>query len=256
MDNSQIMDAIRLEAEQYIPIPLNNLYLDYEITSQAPDGIELLLVAVSKTIVDSYLKLLEALELEPVVFEPTISAASRIVPMIEKSNAEPAIIVDIGSVASDIAVFDKTLLVTSTVSTGGDNITDAIATGLRVSRQQALTLKNQYGISYSEKQQRIIGAIKPNLEIFTDAIHKSMRYFAEHAAKSGSQISQVITVGGGSVMPGLNQYLSKELRLPVHNLDPWQTINFSSLPLPPESDQAGYVIAAGEALVDPVEAMR
>jgi type IV pilus assembly protein PilM len=256
MDNSQIMDAIRLEAEQYIPIPLNNLYLDYEITSQAPDGIELLLVAVSKTIVDSYLKLLEALELEPVVFEPTISAASRIVQMIEKSNAEPAIIVDIGSVASDIAVFDKTLLVTSTVSTGGDNITDAIATGLRVSRQQALTLKNQYGISYSEKQQRIIGAIKPNLEIFTDAIHKSMRYFAEHAAKSGSQISQVITVGGGSVMPGLNQYLSKELRLPVHNLDPWQTINFSSLPLPPESDQAGYVIAAGEALVDPVEAMR
>ncbi|MBX4197412.1 pilus assembly protein PilM, partial [Candidatus Saccharibacteria bacterium] len=114
MDHEAIMDAIHLEAEQYIPIPLNNLYLDYEITHKDPAGMELLLVAVSKNIVDSYHRTLEALQLEPVAFEPTINAASRIVQMMGVSQSETAIIVDIGTVTSDIAVYDKTLLVAST----------------------------------------------------------------------------------------------------------------------------------------------
>jgi type IV pilus assembly protein PilM len=256
MDHSQIIDSVRLEAEQYIPIPLNNLYLDYEISSQTAEGIELLLVAVSKTIVDSYHKTLEALELEPIAFEPTINAASRLVRMTEQTKSEPAIIVDIGSISSDIAVYDKTLLVTSTVSTGGDNITDLIAQNLHLTHQQAVDLKNEYGISYSERQQRVLDAIRPHLEILADGIQKSIRYFTEHAAKSGSQIAEVITIGGGSVMPGLNQYLSKELRLPTHNLDPWQAIDFNKLALPNDADKAGLIIAAGEAMVKPEEASR
>lgn len=255
MDHAAIMDAIHLEAEQYIPIPLNNLYLDYEITHQDAQGIELLLVAVSKTIVDSYHKTLEALQLEPVAFEPTINAASRIVQMLGMAQSETAIILDIGSVASDIAVYDKALLVASTVSTGGENMTELIAKDLHLTHQQASDLRNEYGISYSERQQRVIDAIKPSLDILTTGIEKSIRYYHERAAKSDSQISQIITVGGGSVMPGFNQYLSKELRLPAQNLDPWQKISFGKLPLPAEADRAGYIITTGEALVNPAEAL-
>ena len=256
MEHSDIIDAVRLEAEQYIPIPLNNLYLDYEITHQDEQGMEVLLVAASKNIVDSYHKTLEALQLEPVAFEPTINAASRIVHLMAVSQSETAIIVDIGSITSDIAVYDKTLLVASTVSTGGDNFTNLIAQNLHLSQQQATDLKNEYGISYSERQQRVIDAIKPSLEILTGGIEKSIRYYSERAAKSGGEISQVITVGGGSVMPGFIQYLSKELRLPTQNLDPWQTINFTNLTMPDETDRAGYIIAAGEALVNPAEALQ
>ncbi|MBX4201983.1 pilus assembly protein PilM, partial [Candidatus Saccharibacteria bacterium] len=100
MDHTAIMDAIHLEAEQYIPIPINSLYLDYEVTHQDTQGIEILLVAASRNIVDSYHKTLEALKLEPVAFEPTINAASRIVQMVGLAQSETAIIVDIGSVAS------------------------------------------------------------------------------------------------------------------------------------------------------------
>jgi type IV pilus assembly protein PilM len=255
MDHDAILDAIHLEAEQYIPIPLNNLYLDYEITHQDANGIELLLVAVSKNIVDSYHRTLEALQLEPVAFEPTINAASRIVQMLGVSQSETAIILDIGTITSDIAVFDKTLLVASTVSTGGQNMTELIAQHLHLTPQQAADIKDEYGISYSERQQRVVDAIKPSLDILIDGIEKSIRYYSERAAKSSGDISQVITVGGGSVMPGFNQYLSKELRLPAQNLDPWQTIKFGNLPMPNEADRAGYIIAAGEALVNPAEAL-
>lgn len=253
MDHEAILEAIHLEAEQYIPIPLNSLYLDYEITHQSDSGLELLLVAASKNIIDSYLKLLESLSLEPVAFEPTINAASRLVQMQEGASKEPAIIVDIGSVTTDIAVFDKTLLVSTAVSSGGDNITNAIAQNLHLSHEQASGLKNEYGISYSEKQQRVLDAIRPQMEGLVHEIEKSIRYYSERAAQSGSKIAQIITVGGGSVMPGLNQYLAKELRLPAHSVDAWQKISFGHLDSPSDIDLAMYSIAAGEALVRPSE---
>ena len=253
MDHSDILEAIHLEAEQYIPIPLDSLYIDYEISRQDSEGIELLLVAASKKIVDSYISVLHALSLEPVAFEPSISAASRLLKIAGDMGSEPSILVDIGSVTTDIAIFDKALLVASTVNAGGDNMTHLMSEGMHITPTQAEELKNQLGISFSDKQQRVMDAIKPQLETLIHEIEKSIRYHSERTAKSGRKISQIITVGGGAVMPGLNQYLSRELRLPTESLNPWQTISFGNLQPPAESDYSMYITAAGEAMLDPSE---
>ncbi len=255
MDHDDIVEAMQLEAEQYIPIPLDSLYIDYEISRQDTQVMELLLVATPRKIVDSYLKILELLDLEPVAFEPSISAVSRLIQLGGSSSAEPTIIVDVGSVTTDIAIFDKTPLVTTTVNSGSDTITDLISKNMHLNREQAGELKNEYGISYSSKQQRIIDAIKPQLENLIREIQKTVRYYSERAAKSGKKISRVVTVGGGAIMPGFNQYLSKELRLPVDSFNPWQKISFGHLPLPPESDLSTYVTAAGEAILNSSEVL-
>ena len=252
LDHAGIMEAIHLEAEQYIPIPINGLYLDYEITHQDEKGMEILLVAASKNIIDSYFKLFDALSLEPVAFEPSINATSRLVQLQGDADEQPAIIVDMGSVTTDIAVFDKTLLVATTVSSGGDNIVQSVSQQLHLTREQATDLKNEFGIAYSEKQQRIVDAIKPQLESLVREIEKSIRYHAERAQSNG-KIARIITVGGASVMPGLSQYLSKELRLPTYSLDIWQKIDFGDLAPPSEFDLAMYSIVAGEAMVKPSE---
>jgi type IV pilus assembly protein PilM len=253
ISRKEILEAINLEAEQYIPIPLASLYLDYEIISQDQQNTEVLVVATSKHIVDSYFKVLELLDLQPLVFEPSINAASRLLQMQDNLKAKPTIIIDFGSATTDIAVFDKSLLVASTINSGSDNITQLISRGLHLTPKQANDLKTQFGIAFSERQQRIIDAIKPSLENLIHEIQKSVRYHAERAAKSGGKISQLVTVGGGSVMPGLNQYLSKELRLPTHNLEPWDKISFGNLPAPENNDLAVYITAAGEAVLNPQE---
>jgi type IV pilus assembly protein PilM len=253
LDHAAILEAVRLEAEQYIPIPINNLYLDYEIVHQDQQTMELLLVAVSKNIVDSYQRTLEALQLEPVAFEPSINAVSRLVKLQSSNKPEPAIIVDIGSVTTDIAVFDNDLLVASAVDGGADVMTELIAQGLHLSPKQAYELKNEYGISYSERQQRIIDATKPELEKLVHEIQKSIRYYSERAAKTAAQISQIITLGGGSTMPGLNQYLTKELRVPTEVLNTWQSIDFGHLPSPKDDDRTIYITALAESLLNPAE---
>lgn len=254
LDHDGISEAINLEAEQYIPIPLNNLYLDYEISHQDEKGVELLLVAASKSIIDSYVKLLSPLELEPIAFEPSINAASRLIKIENQSSAKPFLVIDIGSVATDIAVFDNALLVSSTLPTGGDHITNLIAKNLHLSYDQANETKNHFGISFSDKQQRIVDTIRPQLDTLVHEALKTIRYYNERATNSG-KLAQVVTVGGGAIMPGLSQYLSRELGLPVSNLDPWQWMNLGELPPPPPADHSIYITAAGEAMLNPKEIM-
>jgi type IV pilus assembly protein PilM len=252
MSHDEILEAVHLEAEQYIPIPLESLYIDYEVSAQDADGMELLLVATSKKIVDSYLNLLQSLDLEPVAFEPSINASSRLLKIVSDNGSEPSILLDMGSVSSDIAIFDKSLIVSSTVQGGGDTFTNLIAKALHLSFDQAYELKNQSGIAFSDKQQRIIDAIKPQVDSLVHEIQKSIRYYSERA-KAGQKIARLVTVGGGTVMPGFNQYISKELRLPVESLDPWKKITFGNLPLPSETDRSMFIAVAGEAILDPKE---
>jgi type IV pilus assembly protein PilM len=253
MTHEEILEAIHLEAEQYIPIPIDNLYLDYEISHQDEQGVELTLVAASRKIVDSYLTLLQSLQLEPVAFEPSINAASRLLNFAGSLDSQPSILVDIGSVTTDIAVYDKKLLVSSTHNEGGDTITALLAKNMHLTPEQAIELKSSFGLVFSEKQQRIIDSLKPLLENLIHEIQKSIRYYAERAAQSNKNISQIITVGGGASMPGLNQYLSKEMRLPTVSLDPWQKINFGSLQAPGAASLSEYLTVAGEAILEPAE---
>ncbi len=253
MDQHDIVEATQLEASQYIPVPIDSLYLDYEVTSRSQQGLEVLLVATPRKIVDSYMNLLKSLKLEPVVFEPSINAASRLLQMAGKAAAEPSILVDIGSVTTDLAVFDRTLLVSSTINAGGDTITDLIARNLHMSEKQASELKNQYGIAFSEKQQRIVDAIKSQLDNLVREIQKSIRYHSERAAQSGKHITKVITLGGGAMMPGLNHYLAIELRMPCESFDPWQLVSFGNLAPPAEADRSMYITVAGESILDPLE---
>ncbi|HET9721969.1 MAG TPA: type IV pilus assembly protein PilM [Candidatus Saccharimonadales bacterium] len=256
MEHEEIVEAIHLEAEQYIPIPIGSLYLDYEITSEGKEGAEILLVAAPRKIVDSYVALLESLKLEPVAFEPSINAPSRLLTMEASSKDQPAVIIDVGSVTTDIAIFDESIIVSSTVSSGSDTMADLISKSLHISVEHASQLKNEIGIAYSEHQQRIIDAIKPELETVVHEIQKTVRYYSERAAGSGHKLAQIITVGGGAIMPGLNQYLHRELQLPTHNLDPWQQISFGRLPIPSAADSSMYITVAGQAILNPTEIVK
>lgn len=253
MDSSQISEAVHLEAEQYIPVSPDNLYIDYEITSQDDNGIEVLMVATPKNIVDSYVKLLQAVGLEPIALEPTMSASSRLFALADPSHGAPSLLIDFGSISVDMAAIDKTMFVNSTVAGGSDTINDLISKKLGITIEEAYRLKNTYGISAGVKQQAILSAVAPMLENLTREAKKIIRYYNERTAPAHRQIVQIITIGGGATTPGLNQYLSSELGLPARMLDPWHSIDFAELKPPSEVERSMFITVAGEAILQPKE---
>jgi type IV pilus assembly protein PilM len=227
--------------------------VDWEVFNRTAENIELLMVAIPKDIADSYLVFLEALKLEPVALEPTINAASRLFSKVDASSDKPSILIDFGSISTDIAVIDKAVFVTSTINSGAESITDLLSKTIGVETPKAKDLKNKYGLSFSDKQPDIIKAIAPVLDDLVKEVNKVMRYYTEHSEHKDRQIAQVLIFGGGSMMPGLEQYLSKELKLPTSLLDPWQKLNFGELAKPSSMDSSIYITAAGEAILGPEE---
>jgi type IV pilus assembly protein PilM len=246
-----LSEAVRLEAEQYIPVPVDDLYMDFTPIRQTAKDQELLVVAVPRKIIDSYIDLLKVLGIEAVSIETTIGADSRLFLQAEQSDV-PTVLIDLGSLSADVTIYDGGLVVTGTVQAGGDSFTDAIASGLHVSKQEAHIIKTKYGLSVSKKQREIGEALAPVLEQMLREIRRMIRYYEERSGTS-RKISQVITVGGGANMPGLSEYLTSHLRLAVRMCDPWQHLDFKGLQPPSRIEKSMYITVAGLALVRPKE---
>lgn len=249
LDNRQIDEAVKLEAEQYIPIPMENLYLDYDVSRQDEKGVDLVVVATPKNIVDSSLRFLESVGFEPVVFEPTMNAVSRLFRIADVSRSQPTLLIDFGSIAVDIAVFDRGMFVNSTVSGGSDTLTNLIAKKLKLSPSEAYILKSQYGINSGDKAAQLLEAAKPILDPLIREARKTMRYFAERSANRQRKVTQIITTGGGATIIGFNEYLAEQLRVPTRRLNPWPNIDFGSLRPPTDLASSMYDTVAGEAVL-------
>jgi type IV pilus assembly protein PilM len=251
ISEEEIAEAVHLEAEQYIPVPTSNLYLDYEIYHQDDKGIGLIMVATPKDVVDSHLKFLESVGLEPVVLEPTMSSTARIFRLADPSHIKPTVLIDVGSTAIDIAVFDKAMFVNSTINSGSDTMNELIAKQLNIEYNEAFVTKSKYGISDNKKSHDIAGAIMPTLELLVREIKKIIRYYNDRSPTPQNKVAQIVTLGGGATMRGLSQYLSQQLAIPTHILDPWHKINFGEILPPHEFASSLYITVAGAALLDP-----
>lgn len=250
MKKQDIADAVRLEAEQYIPVPLDQLYMDFDIVSQTNKDIEVLAIAVPRAVVDSHLQLTRILGLEAIAMETTISASSRLYVQAER-NEVPTVLIDLGSLSSDITIYDGGLVVTGTVPGGGDNFSEQIAKKLGVTHEEAHVIKVKYGMGYSKKQKEVTDSLAPILEQLAKEIRRMIRYYEERG-QADRKIGQVVTMGGGANMPGLSEYLTSTLRLPVRMCDPWQHLDFHGLQ-EPHSEKTMYVTAAGLGLIHPKE---
>jgi type IV pilus assembly protein PilM len=251
LELKDIPGAVQLEAEQYIPVPIDQLYMDHMIINHNDKETELLAVAVPKKIVDSYMDLSKLLGLDVVALETTIGSSSRLFIQAEPSDA-PTVLIDFGSVSSDITIFDKNIQVTSTVPGGGDSITEIIARAVGVKRPEAIIIKTKYGLGVSKKQKEITEALTPLLDQLVKEVRRMIRYYEDRSSKK-RQIGQVVTMGGGANMPGLTEYLTSHLRIPVRMCDPWQNLDFGRLQAPNNTEKSMYVTVAGLALIQPKE---
>jgi type IV pilus assembly protein PilM len=254
LKQKELADAVQLEAEQYIPMPLDELYLDYSVIRSDKESTEVFAVAVPRKIVDSYLELAKLTGLEAVLIETTLGGCSRLFAQ-DKQSAGASVIIDFGSQSSDISIFDKSILVTGTVQGGGAVFTNSIKSQLGVTQAEANIIKNKYGLGMSKKQKEIQGALKPTLDQIVKEIRRMIRYYDERYG-ADKPVSQVITLGGGANMPGLAEYMTEVLRLPVRHVEPWQYMGHKKLQLPSNADKPMYATAAGLALVNPKEVLK
>jgi type IV pilus assembly protein PilM len=251
LNEKELADAVKMEVEQYIPVPIENLYIDYSCMQRDTAQVTVFIVAMPKKIVDSYTMLAKILGLEAVLMQTSSGAGAKLFSYDSQSDLA-TVLVDFGSNSADISIFDHSPLVSGTVACGGEQITRLIQDALDVTEREANIIKCKYGLGFSKKQKQIEAALEPTLGVLLREIRRNIRYYEEHAKNKGS-ISQVVIMGGGANMPGLADYLTSALRTPVRSFDPTAYIDFGTLQPLNASDRMSYVTAAGLSLYSPHE---
>lgn len=243
-------EAVLLEAEQYIPIPTENLYIDYEIIERTKKEIIVLISAVTKLIIDNVVASVEAAGLQPVLIEPGICSVGRVLTATERGEL-PTVIVDIGPASTDIAILDKgSIRVTGGLAVGGNTFTLDIAKKLNVALENAHQLKVLSGLNAGPRQQKLTAALEPSLQRILAEVKKVIRYYDERVG-NGRKLEQLLIVGSGSNLPGIGEYYTNALVMPARVASPWQKLDFAKIQEPPKQFRPRYITVAGVASISP-----
>jgi len=222
LNDKELASAIKWEAEQYIPVPLTEVNLAWQVL-QRPVKIEpgaqmeVLLIAAPKALVEKHIKILKMAGLNPVSLETEVVATTRA--LVDKMSPT-TMIISIGAYTTDICIAKMGVLAsTRSIATGGEALTKAIAEDLGFDHAQAEEYKKTYGLLENELEGKIMATIKPVFDIIVGEAKKSI--LAYESKKSGDQVKRVILSGGGGKLPGAIEHLVSELGIEVQLGDPW-----------------------------------
>lgn len=243
-----LKDAVAIEAEQYIPIPVNSLYIDYEVIERTKDTLTIVMCAVPRVLVDSTITTIENIGLSVMMVEPGVNAVARVLEATEEGHLT-SVIIDIGPASTDIAILDGSIRVTGSTNIGGNTFTLDIAKKLGVSLENAHQLKVLNGLSSGPRQQKISASLRPSLQRIVIETKKVIRYYNERLSEE-AKIEQILIVGGGSNVPGIGDYFTNELVMPARVASPWQQLDFGKLPQPAKQFRSRYITVAGLASVN------
>ncbi len=265
MPEADLKSAVIYEAENYIPLPIEDVYLDFQNVPAIKDHLDhcdVLIAALPKKTVDPYLSVLSGAGLKPLTLEIESLAIARalvkneIVPF-------PTLLIDLGSTRTSFIIFSGyALRFTSSIPISSDQLTEAISHALNVDFKKAEELKIKYGLGNtlkkdekSKEAKQVVEALKPLLNDLVGQIKKWSEFYQTHTSHEHlpeeSGIESVLLSGGGANLKGLANFLSLELKMPVSLGNPWVNILKPPLKEVPQlkfQDSLAYTTALGLAL--------
>ena len=168
MKKEELKKAIYFEAENYIPIPIKDAYLDSQIVPAIYshlDHLDVLIAAIPKKIVDPYVYCLKKAGLTPIAFEIESQAISRA--LIKKSiSPVPVLLVDLGATRTSFMLFSgHSLRFTAFIPTSSKKLDEIISKTFKISLKEAEKIKTEYRFQRkTKKDKKIFKAILPWLD--------------------------------------------------------------------------------------------
>jgi type IV pilus assembly protein PilM len=251
VDKKDLPSAINWEAKKVIPLPLEEMVLDWvEIKDNTPQEAgkkiyRILLTGASRTLVEKYVTIFKESQLQLISLETETLSLIRSLLGNDKS---PIMLVEIGTNTSDISIIENSIPVLNrSLDVGGLTITKAIGNSLNIGMNRAEQFKYDMGISTMDTQEDIIP--KTIIESLSPIVNEIKYTLNLYQNKSSRSVDKIMLSGGGSLLINFSNYLSTILNLNVVIGDPWARIAYP-VELEPTLKEVGprLSVAVGLAL--------
>lgn len=261
LTDSELASAIRYASEEFIPMPLSDVNLNWQVllrtekksdqpaTPTSPKGLGtvVLVIASPKNVVAKYIKVLGMAGIRPKALETETIAITR--SLVGNNPFSPStLIVQLGATTTDFVIVSKGLIwLTRSISTAGLAFTRALAQHFNFEMPQAEEYKKVYGLLSDQLEGKVFDALKPIADIISGESRRVIQAFETKYPQN--PIKRMVISGGGAKMPGLVIYLANVMGLEVQEADPWYAIGKdSALAGKLAQDAPSYSVAVGLAL--------
>jgi type IV pilus assembly protein PilM len=250
MSDAELASAIGWEAEQFVPVPIEEVEMDFSVVKRPPAGsaettMLVYLIASPKKYLKGVVDFLSGLGLEPIAIESEMVAAARALSF-GVAVTGTTLVVHMGAQSTVLGIVEGDVLLFSyVVPIGGVALTRSLAQTLAFPLPQAEEYKRTYGLSPTQFEGKVRQALMIAFGQVITEIHKAIEY---HATEHKTSINRVQLSGGGAYLPELSSYLSGEFPgIEIVIADPFVRAKMASkvqLPL----DRASYTVAVGLGL--------
>lgn len=218
VEPKKVPDIVKFEAVQQIPFPLEEVEWDYQtfVSPDSPD-VEVGIFAVTRPRIMEMLGQLGDVGLTPEIATLSpVAAYNALAYDLQFTEKTPGtIILDIGTVATDLIVAEAGRVWVRTFPLGGHQFTDALVTAFKLSYSKAERLKRE--AEQTKHARHVFQAMRP---VFTDLVQEVQRSIGYYqSVHPGADLKRLIGVGNTFRLPGLRKYLKQQLHIDIYRIE-------------------------------------
>jgi type IV pilus assembly protein PilM len=252
LSDDEMEQQITLEADQYIPYPLEEVAMDFEIQGSVEGDdqrVDVLLAACRKETVELREDSIEIAGIESSVVDVEAFCIERAFQLLESQlegeQKDTVAIVDIGATMTTLNVLNQgKIIYTREQMFGGQQLTEEIQRRYGISAQEASRAKLEGGLPDDYATEILI----PFKESVVQQVSRSLQFF--YSSSQYNDVDYVILAGGTSSLDGLAQLVQDKIGTPTIIANP-----FANMTLGPKvnaqilaNDAPGLLVACGLAM--------
>ena len=253
LSDAELQTQIEMEADHYIPYPLDEVNMDYQVLGASEDNadeMEVLMAACRKEIVDDYVAVIQGPGLTPAVVDIETYAMENAYSLIAEhmpggGMEKTVAILDIGATTTNINVIHNNHSVYSRDHTfGGRQLTEEIQRRYGLSYEEAGLAKKQGGLPDNYQTD----VLRPFMEAMCQETMRALQFF--YSSSPFNSVDQLLLAGGCAQIPGVDEMVAARIGVPAMVANPFASMSLASRIKPQmlASDAPSLMISCGLAM--------
>ncbi len=248
MSDDELEQAMKWEAEEYLPFSIEEARLDYLLIDQDEETLKILLVAVKEDILEKIEATFKRIGLKPKVLNIQPMALLSLLKFQDAiGDDETVAIIDLGASSTQVVVGDKkNIYLSRSIDIGGQSFTSLLMENMQLDFIKAEEHKFENGLEdnddmYSEGdtfsemdislsevavsvgEDGLLGSL---VEELTEEISRSLEYYS--MKYRGKVVDKIYITGGGSRLQGIKELISGHLDRELLLLNPLYNLNIEN----------------------------
>ena len=253
LSEKELEEQIQLEADQYIPYPLEEINLDFEVigeTENNPDSVDVLLAASRSENIETRTDALDIGGLNAKIVDVEAYTVENVAPLLlaqmdEFEEDMTLAVIDIGATMTSLNVIQNgNLIYTREQNFGGKQLTEEIMRRYGLAYEEAGRLKKSGGLP----DNYIPEVLEPFKETIAQQVSRFLQFF--YTAGQHNSVDLIALAGGCASIPGIEELVESQLGIKTVIANPFANMSLSSKVNPQalSKDAPSLMIACGLAL--------